>query len=46
MMEKLTGQSMGFVPGKEVQQTMAEIKADKEVATKLDTIFKKYTAVR
>ena len=44
-MAKLTGQSIGFVPGKEVQQTMAEIKSDKEVP-KLDTIFKKYTAVR
>lgn len=44
--EKMTGTSTGFLTGKEVQQTMAEIKADKDVAAKLDTIFKKYTAVR
>lgn len=45
-MEKLTGASKGFVPGKELQQEMVEIKADKELASKLDRLFKKYSAVR
>ncbi len=43
---KLTGISVPFLPGKEVQQAMAEIKADKGLVPKLDAIFKKYTAVR
>jgi tripartite-type tricarboxylate transporter receptor subunit TctC len=45
-MERLTGASKSFVPGRELQQEMVEIKADKELAGKLDAIFKKYTAVR
>ena len=45
-MEKLTGDRRLFVAGQELQQEMAEIKADKELATKLDAIFKKYSAVR
>lgn len=43
---KLTGVSVPFMPGKEVQQTMAKIKSDKGVVPKLDAIFKKYSAVR
>jgi hypothetical protein len=35
-----------FVPGKELQQEIAEIKADTELGNKLDAIFEKYTAVR
>ncbi len=45
-MEKLTGQYAGFIPGAEVQQNMAAIKADTQLAGKVDSIFKKYTAVR
>ena len=35
-----------FVSGQELQEEMTEIKSDKELANKLDAIFKKYTAVR
>ncbi len=45
-LEKLTGARKAFVSGQELQEEMAEIKADKELANKLDAIFKKYTAVR
>ncbi len=45
-MEKLTGMRTAFAPGQELQQDMAQIKADKEMVNKLDAIFKKYTAVR
>lgn len=43
---KLTGVSVPFMAGKEVQQAMAEIKSDKGLVPKLDAIFKKYSAVR
>ena len=43
---KLTGAWRTFVPGKELQQDMAVIKADQELAAKLDAIFKKYSAIR
>ena len=45
-MEKLTGQYAPFLPGAELQRTMTEIKADTQLATKIDGIFKKYTAIR
>ncbi len=45
-MEKITGTKTSFTPGAELQQEMVEIKADKELATKLAVIFKKYTALR
>jgi len=45
-MEKMTGDWKPFVPGQEVQQEVAEIKADKVLGAKLDAIFKKYSAVR
>jgi tripartite-type tricarboxylate transporter receptor subunit TctC len=45
-LERLTGDQRPFVSGQELQEEMAEIKSDKELANKLDTIFKKYTAVR
>ena len=45
-LERMTGDRRPFVSGKELQEEMAEIKSDKELANKLDTIFKKYTAVR
>ena len=45
-MEKLTGASKSFVPGRELQQEMMEIKSDRELANKLDGIFKRYTALR
>lgn len=45
-MEKLTGGWTPFVPGHEVQQQMVEIKADKTLAAKLDTLFNKYSVVR
>ena len=45
-LERLTGDRRPFVSGQELQEEMAEIKADKELANKLDAIFKKYTAVR
>ena len=45
-LERLTGDRRSFVSGQELQEEMAEIKADKELANKLDAIFKKYTAVR
>lgn len=45
-MEKLTGQYAAFIPGTELQRTMTEIKADAQLAIKIDGIFKKYTAVR
>ncbi len=45
-LEKLTGARKAFASGQELQEEMAEIKADKELANKLDAIFKKYTAVR
>lgn len=44
--EKLTGDSRAFVPGQEMQAEMTEIKGDKELAATLDSLFKKYTAVR
>ena len=44
--EKLTGDQRPFTPGHELQEDMVEMKADKDLANKLDTIFKKYTAVR
>ncbi len=44
--EKLTGTSKDFVSGKEVQEEMGEIKSDKEMAAKLDALFKKHTALR
>ena len=45
-MTKLTGAWRPFVPGAELQQEMADILANKEMATKLDAIFKKFSAVR
>jgi tripartite-type tricarboxylate transporter receptor subunit TctC len=45
-LERLTGDRKPFVSGQELQEEMAEIKSDKELANKLDAIFKKYTAVR
>ena len=45
-MEKLTNNWTPFVPGQELQQEMAAMKADKDAAAKLDAIFKKYTALR
>ncbi len=45
-MEKMTGGWIPFVPGQEVQQEMADIKADKALAAKLDALFKKYSVVR
>lgn len=45
-MIKLTGAWRSFVPGKELQQEMSAIKADKDLAAKLGTIFKKFSAVR
>ncbi len=45
-MEKLTTHWTPFVAGQELQQEMAEMKADKELASKLDVIFKKFTALR
>jgi hypothetical protein len=45
-MEKLTGQYAPFIPGAELQRTMTEIKADTQLAIRIDGIFKKYTAVR
>ena len=45
-MEKLTGVWTPFVPGEELQRDMTEIIGDKELASRLDAIFKKYTAVR
>jgi tripartite-type tricarboxylate transporter receptor subunit TctC len=44
--EKLTGHRNPFTPGQEVQKEMAEIKADQELAVKLDAIYKKYSAVQ
>ncbi|MBI4633394.1 MAG: hypothetical protein HY742_05845 [Deltaproteobacteria bacterium] len=45
-MAKMTGVWLPFVPGQDVQQEMAAIKADKALATKLDALFKKYSVVR
>lgn len=45
-MIKLTGAWRNFVPGQELQQEMAAIKADKELASKLGAIFQKFSAVR
>ncbi len=45
-LEKLTGDDRPFVPGKELQEEMSEMKSDAGLAAKLDAIFKKYTAVR
>ncbi len=45
-LEKLTGARKPFATGRELQEDMAGIKADKELAMKIDAVFKKYTAVR
>ena len=45
-MAKLMGTSEDFVSGQELQQQVAGIKADKEMAAKLDVLFKKYSVVR
>jgi tripartite-type tricarboxylate transporter receptor subunit TctC len=45
-LERLTGDRRPFGSGQELQEEIAEIKSDKELANKLDAIFKKYTAVR
>lgn len=45
-LEKLTGDWRPFIPGEELQEEMAAVKGDKELAIKLDAIFKKYSAVR
>lgn len=45
-MERLTGQYAAFTPGAELQHTLAEIKADTQLAATIEGIFKKYTAVR
>ena len=45
-LKKLTRKTMHFVPGKVLQQEMTAMKADKELAAKLDAIFKKFTALR
>lgn len=44
--EKMAGAWRVFIPGKELQEEMAAMKRDTELAGKLDAIFKKYSAVR
>lgn len=44
--EKLTGARSPFTPGKEVQDIVATMKADKELAGRLDTIFEKHKAAQ
>lgn len=44
--ERLTGVWRPFIPGQELQEEMAAVKGDKELAVKLDAIFKKYSALR
>ncbi|MBI2953825.1 MAG: hypothetical protein HYY30_05895 [Chloroflexi bacterium] len=43
---KLKGAPTFFMSGKEVQDKIAKMKGDKELATKLDTIFNKHKAVQ
>ena len=45
-MEKVIGERRAFRPGEEVQEEMAAIKSDKELAVKLNAIFNRYTALR
>jgi tripartite-type tricarboxylate transporter receptor subunit TctC len=45
-MTRLTGAWRTFVPGEELQQEMADILANKGLATQLDAILKKVSAVR
>ncbi|MBI2953732.1 MAG: hypothetical protein HYY30_05420 [Chloroflexi bacterium] len=44
--EKVTGLSAPFTPGKELQDRMIAIKANKSLASQLDTIFSKYSATQ
>ncbi|MBI2955306.1 MAG: hypothetical protein HYY30_13410 [Chloroflexi bacterium] len=44
--EKVMGSWTPFMPGKELQQRVAIIKANKDLAGQLDTIFSKYKAVQ
>ncbi|MBI2952848.1 MAG: hypothetical protein HYY30_00925 [Chloroflexi bacterium] len=44
--EKITGMWRAFIPGKDLQDRMVTMKADKGLASQLDTIFAKYKAVK
>lgn len=44
--EKASGASRPFMPGKELQNTIATIKANTELATQLDNLVKKHSATQ